>query len=169
MTTETTLQNFLDKHIEATLNRTSGRWEYIYYPAGDNTNPTRFHTAPLPDGGYTINEGVYIPQMYMTYHSPADAHETAVASLFSINKAGRYVEVGRPDTHPAKMTRQEAQLTLVGHLANDHGRDIIGSLDEFTEGYALYLYALTRSRNANTEADHTAASVKRFLMEYLEQ
>jgi hypothetical protein len=67
------------------------------------------------------------------------------------------------------MTRQEAQLALVGHLANDHGRDIIGSLDEFTEGYALYLYALTRSRNANTEADHTAASVKHFLMEYLEQ
>ena len=48
MTTETTLQNFLDKHIEATLNRTAGRWEYTYYPAGDNTNPTRFHTAPLP-------------------------------------------------------------------------------------------------------------------------
>lgn len=167
MTTETALQNFLDKHIEATLNRTSGRWEYIYYPAGDNTNPTRFHTAPLPDGGYTISEGVYIPQMYMTYHSGEP--ETAIDSLFSINKAGRHVEVGRPDTHPAEMTRQEAQLALVGHLANDHGRDIIGSLDEFTEGYALYLYALTRSRNTSIEADHTAASVKRFLMEYLEQ
>ena len=105
----------------------------------------------------------------MTYRSNADAHEAAVASLFSINKAGRYVEVGRPDTHPAEMTRQEAQLALVGHLANEHGRKPAGELDEFTEGYALYLYALTRSRNTNAEADHAAASVKRFLLEYLEQ
>ena len=48
------------------------------------------------------------------------------------------------------MTRQEAQLALIGHLANEHGRKPAGKLDELTEMCAKYVYATTRHRRNHT-------------------
>lgn len=119
------VQEFLDKHIDATLNRSAGRWDFAYHPYGDDSCVLRFHTEAESDGNHVIKAGAFIPQVPEVYFIFEQVEMTGRESLFSVNLGRAWREVGRPDCLPGEMSRLEAQLALVGHLANTPGeRDL---------------------------------------------
>lgn len=113
------VQEFLDRHIDATLNRPAGRWDFVYHPYADDSYMLYFHTAPTDDGNHVIKAGAFIPQMQEAHFVFEPVEMTGRESLLSVNLGRAWRGVGRPDCPPGEMSRFEAQLALVGHLANN--------------------------------------------------
>lgn len=61
------VQEFLDNYIDATLNRSAGRWDFAYHPYGDDSYVLRFHTEAESDGNHVIKAGAFIPRAQEVY------------------------------------------------------------------------------------------------------
>lgn len=153
------VQEFLDRHIDATLNRSAGRWDFAYHPYGDDSYVLHFHTEAESDGNHVIKAGSFIPQMQEAYFAFEPIEMTGREALFSVNLGRAWREVGRPDCLPGEMSRLEAQLALVGHLANTTGEhdlpDGAGVLGELGEVFMLreHVLWLRTQREPNYSAD----------------
>ena len=163
------VQEFLDKHIDATLNRSAGRWDFVYRPYGDDRYMLYFHTAPTDDGNHTIRAGAFTPRVQEVYFVFEQVEMTGRETLFSVNFGRAWREVGRPDCLPVEMSRLEAQLALAGHLANTTGEhdlpDGKGVLDELAELFMLREHGLwLRTRR---EPDYSAEAVLGFVSGWL--
>lgn len=163
------VQEFLDKYIDATLNRSEGRWDFVYRPYGDDSCVLRFHTAPGDDGNHVIKAGSFIPQMQEAYFALEPIEMTGRESLFSVNLGRAWREVGRPDCLPGGMSRFEAQLALVGHLANTTGEhdlpDGAGVLGELGEVFMLREHVLWL--RTQREPDYSADTILKFVSGWL--
>lgn len=163
------VQEFLDKYIDATLNRSAGRWDFAYRPYGDDSCMLRFHTAPGDDGNHVIKAGSFIPQMQEAYFAFEPVEMTGRESLFSVNLGRAWREVGRPYCLPGEMSRLEAQLALVGHLANTTGEhdlpDGAGVLDELAEMFMLREHGLWL--RIQRKPDYSADAVLKFVSGWL--
>lgn len=163
------VQEFLDKYIDATLNRSAGRWDFAYHPYGDDSCVLRFHTEAESDGNHAIKAGTFIPQVQEVYFIFEQVEMTGRESLFSVNLGRAWREVGRPDCLPGEMSRLEAQLALVGHLANTPGeRDLPdgeGVLDELAELFMLREHGLWL--RMWREPDYSAEAVLGFVSGWL--
>lgn len=135
------VQEFLDKYIDATLVQSVGRWDFAYRPYGDDSYMLYFHTEPTDDGNHTIKAGAFIPQVQEVYF------------VFE----------------PVEMSRLEAQLALVGHLANTTGEhdlpDGKGVLDELAELFMLREHGLWL--RMWREPDYSAEAVLGFVPGWL--
>lgn len=163
------IQDFLDRYIDATLVRSAGRWDFVYRPYADDSYMLYFHTAPTDDGIHTIEAGAFIPQPPEVHFVFEPVEMTGREALFSVNLGRAWREVGRPDCLPGGMSRLEAQLALVGHLANTTGeRDLPdgeGALDELAELFMLREHGLwLRTRR---EPDYTAGAVLEFVSNWI--
>lgn len=163
------VQEFLDEYIDATLNRSAGRWDFVYHPYGDDSCVLRFHTEAESDGNHVIKAGAFIPRAQEVYFVFEQVEMTGRESLFSVNLGRAWREVGRPDCLPGGMSRFEAQLALVGHLANTTGEhdlpDGKGVLDELAELFMLREHGLwLRTRR---EPDYSAEAVLGFVSGWL--
>lgn len=163
------VQEFLDKYIDATLVRSAGRWDFAYHPYGDDSYVLRFHTEAESDGNHVIKVGTFIPQMPDVYFVFEQVEMTGREALFSVNLGRAWREVGRPDCLPGEMSRLEAQLALVGHLANTTGeRDLpdgAGVLDELAELFMLREHGLWL--RIQREPDYSAEAVLGFVSGWL--
>lgn len=163
------VQEFLDKHIDATLNRSAGRWDFVYRPYGDDRYMFYFHTAPTDDGNHTIRTGAFTPRAQKVYFVFEPVEMTGREALFSVNLGRAWREVGRPDCLPGGMSRLEAQLALVGHLANTTGEhdlpDGAGVLGELGELFMLREHALWL--RIQREPDYSADAVSKFVSGWL--
>lgn len=163
------VQEFLDKYIDATLVRSAGRWDFAYHPYGDDSYVLRFHTEAESDGNHVIKVGTFIPQMPDVYFVFEPVEMTGRESLFSVNLGRAWREVGRPDCLPGEMSRLEAQLALVGHLANTPGeRDLPdgeGVLDELAELFMLREHGLWL--RIQREPDYSAGAVLDFVSNWI--
>lgn len=163
------IQEFLDRHIDATLNRPVGRWDFAYRPYGDDRYMLYFHTAPTDDGNHTIRTGAFTPRVQEVYFVFEQVEMTGREALFSVNFGRGWREVGHPDCLPGEMSRLEAQLALVGHLANTPGeRDLPdgkGVLDELAELFMLREHGLWL--RIHREPDYSADAVLRFISDWI--
>lgn len=163
------VQGFLDKYIDATLNRPAGRWDFTYRPYGNDSCMLRFHTEAESDGNHVIKAGSFIPQMQEAHFVFEPVEMTGREALFSVNLGRAWREVGRPDCLPAEMSHLEAQLALVGHLANTTGEhdlpDGKGVLDELAELFMLREHGLWL--RAQREPDYSADAVSKFVSGWL--
>lgn len=163
------VQEFLDKYIDATLVQSVGRWDFAYRPYGDDSYMLYFHTEPTDDGNHTIKAGAFIPQVQEVYFVFEPVEMTGRESLFSVNLGRAWREVGRPDCLPGEMSRLEAQLALVGHLANTTGEhdlpDGKGVLDELAELFMLREHDLWL--RMWREPDYSAEAVLGFVSGWL--
>lgn len=163
------VQEFLDEYIDATLNCSAGRWDFVYRPYGDDSCVLRFHTEAESGGNHVIKAGSFIPQMQEAYFVFEPVEMTGRESLFSVNLGRAWREVGRPDCLPGEMSRFEAQLALVGHLANTPGEhdlpDGAGVLGELGELFMLREHGLwLRMRR---EPDYSADAVLKFVSDWV--
>ena len=164
-----TIQEFLDKYIDATLNRSAGRWDFAYHPYGDDSYVLRFHTEAESDGNHVIKAGAFIPRAQEVYFVFEQVEMTGREALFSVNLGRAWREVGHPDCLPVEMSRLEAQLALVGHLANTTGEhdlpDGAGVLGELGEVFMLREHVLwLRTRR---EPDYSADAVSKFVSDWV--
>lgn len=163
------VQEFLDRHIDATLNRPAGRWDFVYHPYADDSYMLYFHTAPTDDGNHVIKAGAFIPQVPEVHFVFEPVEMTGREALFSVNFGRGWREVGHPDCLPGEMSRLEAQLALVGHLANTPGeRDLPdgeGVLDELVELFMLREHGLWL--RTQREPDYSADAVLRFISDWI--
>lgn len=163
------VQEFLDRHIDATLNRSAGRWDFMYRPYGDDSYILYFHTAPVANGNHVIKAGAFIPQVQEVYFVFEQVEMTGRESLFSVNLGRAWREVGRPDCLPVEMSRFEAQLALAGHLANTAGEhdlpDGVGVLGEFAELFMLREHGLWL--RTQREPDYSADAVSKLISDWL--
>ena len=163
------VQEFLDKHIDATWNRSAGRWDFAYHPYGDDSYALRFHTEAESDGNHVIKAGAFIPRAQEVYFVFEPVEMTGREALFSVNLGRAWREVGRPDCLPGEMSRLEAQLALVGHLANTVGEhdlpDGAGVLDELAELFMLRGHGLWL--RTQREPDYSAGAVLEFVSNWI--
>lgn len=163
------VQEFLDKHIDATLNRSAGRWDFAYHPYGDDSYVLRFHTEAESDGNHVIKAGAFVPQAQEVYFVFEQVETTGREALFSVNLGHAWREVGRPGCLHGEMSRFEAQLALVGHLANTTGEhdlpDGVGVLGELSELFMLREHGLwLRTRR---EPDYSADAILKLISDWL--
>lgn len=163
------VQEFLDRYIDATLNRSEVRWDFVYRPYGDDSCMLRFHTRAEPDGNHVICSGSYTPQIQEAHFVFEPVEMTGRESLFSVNLGRAWREVGRPDCLPGGMSRFEAQLALVGHLANTTGEpdlpDGAGVLGELGELFMLREHVLWL--RIQREPDYSADAILKFVSGWL--
>lgn len=163
------VQEFLDRHIDATLNRSAGRWDFMYRPYGDDSYILYFHTEPTDDGNHTIEAGAFIPQPPEVHFVFEPVEMTGREALFSVNLGHAWRDAGHPDCLPGEMSRLEAQLALVGHLANTTGEhdlpDGKGVLDELAELFMLHEYGLWL--RTQREPDYSTEAVLGFVSGWL--
>ena len=128
-----------------------------------------FHTAPTDDGNHTIEAGAFIPQPPEVHFVFEPVEMTGREALFSVNLGRAWRKVGRPDCLPSEMSRFEAQLALVGHLANTTGeRDLPdgkGVLDELAELFMLREHGLWL--RIQREPDYSADAILKFVSDWL--
>lgn len=162
------VQGFLDKYIDATLNRPAGRWDFTYRPYGNDSCMLRFHTEAESDGNHVIKAGSFIPQMQEVYFVFEPVEMTGRESLFSVNLGRAWREVGRPDCLPGEMSRLEAQLALVGHLANNAGGCYfagMGEMNKLALTFSLREHGVwLRTRR---EPDYSADAVLKFVSDWV--
>lgn len=163
------IQDFLDRYIDATLVRSAGRWDFVYRPYADDSYMLYFHTAPTDDGNHVIKAGAFIPQVPEVHFVFEPVEMTGREALFSVNFGRGWRVVGHPDCLPGEMSRLEAQLALVGHLANTPGeRDLPdgeGVLDELVELFMLREHGLWL--RTQREPDYSADAVLRFISDWI--
>lgn len=162
------VQEFLDNYIDATLNRSAGRWDFVYRPYGDDSCMLRFHTRAEPDGNHVICSGFYTPQMQEAHFVFEPVEMTGRESLFSVNLGRAWREVGRPDCLPGEMSRFEAQLALVGHLANNADGYYfagMGEMNKLALTFSLREHGVwLRTRR---EPDYSADAVLKFVSDWV--
>lgn len=162
------VQEFLDKYIDATLVRSAGRWDFAYRPYGDDSYMLYFHTEPTDDGNHTIKAGAFIPQPPEVHFVFEPVEMTGREALFSVNLGRAWREVGRSDCLPGEMSRFEAQLALVGHLANNADGCYFAGMGEMNK------LALTFSLREHgvwlrmrREPDYSADAVLKFVSDWV--
>lgn len=162
------VQKFLDEYIDATLNCSAGRWDFVYRPYGDDSCVLRFHTEAESDGNHVIKAGSFIPQMQEAYFVFEPVEMTGRESLFSVNLGRAWREVGRPDCLPGEMSRLEAQLALVGHLANNADGCYfagMGEMNKLALTFSLREHGVwLRTRR---EPDYSADAVLKFVSDWV--
>lgn len=93
---------------------------------------------------------------------------TGRESLFSVNLGRAWREVGRPDCLPGEMSRFEAQLALVGHLANNADGCYFAGMGEMNK---LALTFSLREHGAwlrtRREPDYSADAVLKFVSDWV--
>lgn len=85
------VQEFLDKHIDATLNRSAGRWDFVYRPYGDDRYMFYFHTAPTDDGNHTIRTGAFTPRAQKVYFVFEPVEMTGREPDYSADAVSKFV------------------------------------------------------------------------------
>lgn len=162
------VQEFLDKYIDATLVRSAGRWDFAYRPYGDDSYMLYFHTEPTDDGNHTIKAGAFIPQPPEVHFVFEPVEMTGREALFSVNLGRVWREVGRPDCLPGEMSRLEAQLSLVGHLANNADGCYfagMGEMNKLALTFSLREHGVwLRTRR---EPDYSADAVLKFVSDWV--
>ena len=162
------VQEFLDKYIDATLNRSAGRWDFVYHPYGDDSCMLRFHTEAESDGNHVIEAGSFIPQMQEAHFVFEPVEMTGRESLFSVNLGRAWREVGRPDCLPGEMSRLEAQLALVGHLANNAVGCYfagMGEMNKLALTFSLREHGMWL--HTRREPDYSADAVLKFVSDWV--
>ncbi len=127
-----------------------------------------FHTAPTDDGNHTIRAGAFTPRVQKVYFVFESVEMSGREALFSVNLGRAWREVGRPDCLPGEMSRFEAQLALVGHLANNADGCYfagMGEMNKLALTFSLREHGVwLRTRR---EPDYSADAVLKFVSDWV--